>query len=65
MMAGSNRGSYFLPEVDDRCSSPSTMAIHQPYVLGAVEWSDTLPETNSDGKNNIRKIRSRSGLNPG
>jgi uncharacterized protein involved in type VI secretion and phage assembly len=36
--------------------------INEPYIIGSL-WNgvDLPPETNSDGKNNIRKIRSRSG----
>jgi uncharacterized protein involved in type VI secretion and phage assembly len=36
--------------------------INHPYVIGAL-WNgvDTPPETNADGKNNIRTIKSRSG----
>lgn len=62
-MAGPNRGAYFLPEVNDEVLVAFDHGdIHHPYVLGAL-WNgnDTPPETNSDGKNNIRKIKSRSG----
>ena len=36
--------------------------IRFPYVLGAL-WNgkDKSPETNQDGKNNIRVLKSRSG----
>jgi len=36
--------------------------INHPYVIGAL-WNgvDKPPESNADGKNNIRKIKSRSG----
>ncbi len=62
-MAGSGRGTYFLPEVNDEVlvafehGNPDT-----PYVLGGL-WNgkDKPPESNSDGKNNLRTIRSRSG----
>jgi uncharacterized protein involved in type VI secretion and phage assembly len=63
LMAGPERGSYFLPEVDDEVLVAFDHGdIHHPYVLGAL-WNgqDHPPEANSDGKNNIRKIRSRSG----
>lgn len=62
-MAGNQRGVYFLPEVDDEV----LLAFEQgdprfPYVLGAL-WNgkDAPPVTNSDGKNNVRIIQSRSG----
>jgi uncharacterized protein involved in type VI secretion and phage assembly len=62
-MAGAGRGFYFLPEVDDEVlvafehGSPES-----PYVLGAL-WNgkDKPPESNQDGKNQVRMIKSRSG----
>ena len=63
LMAGNERGSFFLPEVDDEVLVAFEQGnIHHPYVIGAL-WNgqDKPPETNKDGKNNIRKIRSRSG----
>jgi uncharacterized protein involved in type VI secretion and phage assembly len=62
-MAGKNRGTYFLPEVGDEVLVAFDHGeIHHPYVVGAL-WNgkDIPPERNRDGKNNIRKIRSRSG----
>lgn len=62
-MAGKGRGVYLLPEVDDEVLVAFEHGdIGYPYVLGAL-WNgqDTPPETNSDGKNNIRSITSRSG----
>jgi phage baseplate assembly protein V len=62
-MAGAARGFYFLPEVDDEVlvafehGNPES-----PYVLGAL-WNgkDKPPESNADGKNDRRTIKSRSG----
>jgi uncharacterized protein involved in type VI secretion and phage assembly len=62
-MAGKNRGGVFLPEVGDEVLVIFEQGdIDYPYVIGAL-WNDkdTPPETNQDGKNNIRKITSRSG----
>jgi uncharacterized protein involved in type VI secretion and phage assembly len=62
-MAGPERGSFFLPEVDDEVLVAFENGdIHRPYVIGAL-WNGNHapPETNSEGNNNIRKIRSRSG----
>ncbi|OGO17716.1 MAG: phage tail protein, partial [Chloroflexi bacterium RBG_16_48_7] len=62
-MAGNGRGMIFLPEVDDEVLIAFENGdLNRPYVLGAL-WNgeDNPPETNSDGHNNIRKIRSRSG----
>ena len=62
-MGGKERGSFFLPEVDDEVLVAFEHGnINYPYVIGSL-WNseDKPPETNSDGKNNIRKITSRSG----
>lgn len=63
LMAGSDRGTYFLPEVGDEVLVAFDHGdIGHPYIIGAL-WNGTErpPETNLDGKNNIRKIKSRSG----
>ncbi|MDJ0632613.1 MAG: phage baseplate assembly protein V [Xenococcaceae cyanobacterium MO_188.B29] len=62
-MAGSDRGIYFLPEVDDEVLLAFEQGdINFPYVLGAL-WNgqDKPPAKNDDGKNNQRMIKSRSG----
>lgn len=62
-MAGNDRGIVFYPEVDDEVLVAFEHGdVNQPYVIGAL-WNgkDKPPETNADGKNNIRKIKSRSG----
>ena len=63
LMAGKERGTFFLPEVGDEVLVAFDHGdIDHPYVIGAL-WNgvDKPPETNADGKNNIRKIKSRSG----
>lgn len=62
-MAGNDRGVYFLPEVDDEVLVGFEHGhVDHPYVLGSL-WNgqDAPPESNSDGENNNRTIRSRSG----
>lgn len=62
-MAGNDRGLYALPEVDDEVLVAFEHGIVEfPYVLGAL-WNgkDKPPESNDDGKNNRRTIKSRSG----
>ena len=62
-MAGPGRGIYFLPEVNDEVlvafehGNPD-----MPFVLGGL-WNgkDKPPASNSDGKNDLRTIRTRSG----
>jgi uncharacterized protein involved in type VI secretion and phage assembly len=63
LMAGKDRGTYFLPEVGDEVLvSFDHGDINQPYVIGAL-WNgeDKPPEKNADGKNNTRIIKSKSG----
>ena len=64
LMAGNERGSFCLPEVDDEVLVAFEHGdLRYPYVLGAL-WNgnDKPPATNDDGKNNRRLIKSRSGL---
>ena len=63
LMAGPDRGTFFLPEVGDEVLVAFEHGdIRCPYVLGAL-WNgvDKPHEDNADGKNNLRVIRSRSG----
>jgi phage baseplate assembly protein V len=62
-MAGKDRGAFFLPEVDDEVLVAFEHGqVEFPYVLGAL-WNgkDTPPETNADGNNDKRVLKSRSG----
>lgn len=62
-MAGKDRGAFFLPEVDDEVLVMFENGdVNRPYVIGSL-WNgkDTPPETNKDGKNNLRIFKSRSG----
>jgi uncharacterized protein involved in type VI secretion and phage assembly len=62
-MAGSGRGIYFLPEVNDEVMVAFEHGdVRSPYIVGAL-WNgqDAPPANNDDGKNNIRLVHSRSG----
>jgi uncharacterized protein involved in type VI secretion and phage assembly len=62
-MAGNNRGTFFLPEVDDEVLVAFEHGnTEKPYVVGAL-WNgvDAPVRDNADGKNNQRVIRSRAG----
>ena len=62
-MAGGERGGYFLPEVGDEVLVAFEHGdINRAYVIGSL-WNgvDKPPAANDDGKNNIRRIKSRSG----
>lgn len=63
LMAGKERGLYFLPEVDDEVLVIFEQGdVRFPYVIGAL-WNgqDKPPLANDNGKNNVRLIKSRSG----
>lgn len=62
-MAGKERGLFLLPEVDDEVLVAFEHGMAEfPYVLGSL-WNgkDKPPETNDDGQNNFRFLKSRSG----
>lgn len=62
-MAGNDRGLYLLPEIEDEVLVAFEHGqVEFPYVLGAL-WNgkDKPPETNDDGANNLRTLKSRSG----
>jgi uncharacterized protein involved in type VI secretion and phage assembly len=65
MMAGNNRGTWFIPDVDDEVLvSFEAGDTRRPYVVGAL-WNgrDAAPETmDSAGNNYIKSIRSRNGV---
>ncbi len=62
-MAGDQMGLYFLPEVEDEVlvAFEHGQADH-PYVLGAL-WNGKAnpPDSNDEGENNKRILKSRSG----
>jgi len=62
-MAGKERGIYFLPEVEDEVLLAFEHGdMRFPVVIGSL-WNgkDAPPETNENGDNNVRVIKSRSG----
>ena len=65
MIGGANRGSWFIPDVNDEvlvsfeCGDP-----RRPYVIGGL-WngSDSPPDSMDGAGNNFRKVlRSRNGV---
>jgi uncharacterized protein involved in type VI secretion and phage assembly len=62
-MAGKDRGTHFLPEIGDEVLVAFEREdMRFPYVLGVL-WNgqDKPPESNSNGQNDRRVIKSRSG----
>lgn len=63
LYAGADRGSVWLPEVDDEVLLAFEHGdVNYPYVLGAL-WNGRSkpPEANAAGGNHIKVVRSRSG----
>ena len=63
LYAGDGRGSVWLPELDDEVLLAFEHGdVNYPYVIGAL-WNTQAkpPETNADGQNNVKLVRSRSG----
>jgi uncharacterized protein involved in type VI secretion and phage assembly len=64
-MAGNNRGSWFIPDVNDEVLiSFEAGDVRRPYVIGAL-WNgrDTPPESMDGAGQNFRKVlRSRNGV---
>ncbi|MCA9490142.1 MAG: type IV secretion protein Rhs [Myxococcales bacterium] len=65
MMAGNDRGSFFIPDVDDEVLVAFEAGRpDRPYVVGAL-WNgqDAPPESmDGAGNNDIKSITSRSGV---
>ena len=62
-MGGADRGTYFLPEVDDQLLVVFEHGdVDRPIVIGAL-WSKKQEpvEVNESGKNNTKLIKSRAG----
>jgi len=65
MMAGNNRGSWFVPDTNDEVLIAFEAGdTRRPYVIGAL-WngSDAPPESMDGGGNNYKKVlKSRNGV---
>ncbi|HEV7505511.1 MAG TPA: phage baseplate assembly protein V [Thermoanaerobaculia bacterium] len=65
LMGGSNRGSWFIPDVNDEVLVVFEAGdVRRPYVIGGL-WNgnDTPPESMDGGGNNFKKVlRSRNGV---
>lgn len=62
-MAGNQRGALFLPEIQDQVLVAFVNGVADaPVIIGSL-WSqrDKPPETNADGENDVKLIKTRSG----
>lgn len=63
LMAGANRGTWFLPEKGDEVLVAFERGdLRFPYIVGSL-WNgvDKSPITNKDGKNDVRLVYTRKG----
>jgi uncharacterized protein involved in type VI secretion and phage assembly len=63
LMAGSNRGTWFIPDVNDEVLVAFEAAdIRRPYVIGALWNGANPPPETMDADNTKKHLRSRSGV---
>ena len=63
LSAGKEKGFFFLPEVDDEVLVAFQNGnINMPFIIGSL-WNgvDVPPETNEDGENDTKMIKTRAG----
>jgi uncharacterized protein involved in type VI secretion and phage assembly len=64
LMAGKERGSFFIPEIGDEVLVAFEHGeLDRPYILGMLWNADDPPpqQMDAEGKNDVRAIQSRSG----
>ena len=63
LMAGANRGTWFIPDVDDEVLIAFEQSdLNRPYVLGGLWNSANPPPETMDVSNNKKLVRSRNGV---
>lgn len=61
LMTGSDRGTLFIPDVGDEVLVAFQLGhLSRPYVIGSL-WNQKNKPPAPDDKNNLRKIRTKSG----
>ncbi|MGF7031708.1 uncharacterized protein involved in type VI secretion and phage assembly [Paenibacillus mucilaginosus] len=61
LMAGNDRGTYFVPEVGDEVLVAFHLGeLRNPFVIGTL-WNSVHKAPKANEENHIRKIRSKSG----
>ncbi len=62
MMAGPQRGSFFIPDKDDEVLVAFYAGdVRHPYVIGSLWNGQDAPPQSMDANNSIRVIKTRSG----
>ncbi len=63
MMAGRNRGTWFMPEAGDEVLVAFERGdLRVPYVIGALWNAKARPPAGADAANGVKLIRSRNGV---
>lgn len=63
LMAGNNRGTWFIPDVNDEVLvSFEAGNPRRPYVVGALWNGSDAPPESMDADNNLKTILSRQGI---
>lgn len=63
LMAGADRGTWFLPEVGDEVLVAFEHGdVRRPYVLGMLWNGSDAPPEQADASNDVKAIHSRSGI---
>ena len=63
LMAGADRGTWFVPDVDDEVVVAFEEGdVRRPYVLGALWNAANPPPERTDANNNMKLLRSRNGV---
>ena len=63
LMAGNNRGTWFMPDVEDEVLIAFESGDpRRPYVIGALWKSKDAPPARPDAKNTVKMLRTRNGL---
>ena len=63
MMAGADRGSWFIPDVDDEVLVAFEGGdTRRPYVVGMLWNGQDTPPEQMDNDNNVKTILSRAGI---
>ena len=63
LMAGADRGTWFVPDVDDEVVVAFEEGdVRRPYVLGALWNAANPPPDRTDADNNMKLLRSRNGV---
>jgi uncharacterized protein involved in type VI secretion and phage assembly len=63
LMAGPNRGTWFIPEINDEVLVAFEAGdVRRPFVIGSLWNAASVPPGSMDASNNKKLLRSRNGV---